>query len=140
VPSKLREEKEPAMNGQLTATRLLVNVRSASWKKKHTWDLVVIGASKTMILGVAVEEHAELEQWVRTVLDSRNHGAWREGGLITVAMMVLWILVDGELSELAQLDMNIGIMNDRLVLSHSPGIASSARFWSHQTGRIVVMT
>jgi hypothetical protein len=61
---------------------------------------VVVSTSKTVILGIAVEEHAELEQWIGTVFDSWDHGAGREGSLINVTMIVLWVLVDSKFAEL----------------------------------------
>jgi len=75
-------------------------VQSKSWETKNTWDLVVVSASKTMILGIAVEEHAELEQRVGTVFDSWDHSAGREGSLINVTMIVLWVLIDSEFAKL----------------------------------------
>jgi len=40
---------------------------------KHTWDLVVVDTN-SMVLGITVEEHAELQEHVRAVLDTWNHG------------------------------------------------------------------
>jgi len=54
----------------------------------------------TVVLGIAVEEHAELQQRVGRVLNTRNHGAWREGGLFDIAVVVLRVLVEHQAAEL----------------------------------------
>ena len=61
-------------------------------------DLVQIDAD-TVILGIAVEEHAELKQWVRAIFDARYHASRRECRLLDVAVIVLRILVEDQVSE-----------------------------------------
>jgi len=54
----------------------------------------------TVVLSIAIEEHAELKQWVRAVFDTRDHAAWRERGLLDVAVEVFRVLVQYQLVEL----------------------------------------
>ena len=49
-----------------------------------------------MILSIAIEEHAELKKWVGTVLDTWNHAARREGGLLNITVVVLGVLVENQ--------------------------------------------
>ncbi len=51
-------------------------------------DLVQVYAD-AVVLGVAVEEHAELEERVGTVFDSWDHAAGGEGGLFDITMV--WV-------------------------------------------------
>ena len=62
-------------------------------------DLVQVDAD-AVVLRVAVEEHAELQERVGGVLDTRDHGAGREGGLLDVAVVVLGVLVEDQAAEL----------------------------------------
>lgn len=59
--------------------------------------------ANAVILGIAVEEHAELQKRVRAVLNTGYHGARREGSLLDVAMEVLWVLVQDQAAELVHL-------------------------------------
>ena len=54
-------------------------------------------------LGVAVEEHAELEGLVGAFFDAGDHAAMGEGGLLDVAVVVLGGLVEGEAAEFLHL-------------------------------------
>lgn len=58
-----------------------------------------------VILCVTVEEHAELQQRIRAVLNSRHHASWREGGLFYVSVEVLGILIQDQLAKFMQLSM-----------------------------------
>lgn len=62
-------------------------------------DLVQIDTD-AVILGIAVEEHAELQQWVRAILDARYHASRGECRLLDVPVIILWVLVEDEVSEL----------------------------------------
>lgn len=57
-----------------------------------------------MILGVPVEEHAELQKRIWAIFDSWHHATWREGSLLYITMEVLWVLVQSELAEIVHLD------------------------------------
>ena len=59
-------------------------------------DLMQIDAD-TVILCIAVEEHAKLEQWVRAILDARYQASWGECRLLDVPVIVFWILVEDEI-------------------------------------------
>ena len=48
------------------------NTREQLWI--FTWYLVVIDAD-TVELRIPIEEHAELQQWIWTVLNAWNHGS-----------------------------------------------------------------
>ena len=61
-------------------------------------DLVQVNAD-TVVLGVAVEEHAELEQRVRAVFDAGDHASGGKGGLLDVAVVVFRVLVEDEVAE-----------------------------------------
>lgn len=65
-------------------------------------DLVQVHAD-AVILRVAVEKHAELEEWVGRVLDARDHTAGGKGGLFYVAVVVLWVFVEHQAAELMHL-------------------------------------
>jgi predicted transposase YbfD/YdcC len=56
--------------------------------------------ANAMVLRIAVEEHAELEQGVGAVLDARDHGAGGESGLLDIAVEVLRIFVKDEAAKL----------------------------------------
>ena len=56
-------------------------------------DLVQIHTD-AVVLSVAVEEHAELEQWVGRVFNAGDHAAGGEGGLLDVAVEVFRVLVE----------------------------------------------
>ena len=56
-----------------------------------------------VVLRVAVEEHAELEQRVGRVFDSRDHGAWGKGGLLNVAVVVFRVFVEDQAAEVVHL-------------------------------------
>jgi len=56
-----------------------------------------------VVLRVAVEEHAELEERVGTVFDAGDHAARGEGGLLDVAVEVLRVLVQDEFAEFVEL-------------------------------------
>ena len=64
--------------------------------------LVKINAD-AMILSIAVEEHAELEERVWTVLDTWHHAAGRKGGLFDIAMEILRVLIEDEATEFVHL-------------------------------------
>lgn len=49
---------------------------------------------------VAVEPHAVLEKRVGRVFDTRNHGARREGRLFDITVVVLWVLVQDQTTDL----------------------------------------
>ena len=67
-----------------------------------TRDLVVVRAD-TMKLRVTVEEHAELQERIRAVLNTWDHGTRREGSLIDISVIVFGILGDVEFAELLEL-------------------------------------
>ena len=56
-----------------------------------------------VILRIAIEEHAELEERVRRVLDTRDHAARGKGGLFYITVIVLRILVEHKAAELVHL-------------------------------------
>lgn len=57
----------------------------------------------TVELCVSIEEHAELQQWIRAVFDTWYHGTWREGSLVDISVVVLRILGHMQFAELLQL-------------------------------------
>ena len=56
-----------------------------------------------VILCIAIEEHAELKEWVRRVLDTRDHTARGKGGLFYITMIVLRVFVEHKAAELVHL-------------------------------------
>jgi hypothetical protein len=68
-----------------------------------TRDLVIVRGTETMVLCISIEEHPELKESVRAVLNARNHSSWRECSLVDIAMVVLWILIQVKLSKLLHL-------------------------------------
>jgi hypothetical protein len=56
-----------------------------------------------MVLGVPVEEHAELQKGVGAVFDAGDHATRGERGLLNVAVEVFRVLVENELAEFMQL-------------------------------------
>jgi hypothetical protein len=58
-----------------------------------TWNLMQIDPN-TVILDITVEEHAELQERIGTILDSGNHASRREGRLFNIAMEILRVLVE----------------------------------------------
>lgn len=60
-----------------------------------------------MILSVAVEEHTELEEWVRAIFNSRNHTARGEGSLFDVTMVVLRVLVEDKAAKFVHLQKRV---------------------------------
>ena len=64
--------------------------------------LVKIDAD-AMILSIAVEEHAELEERIWAVFNTWYHAARRKGGLFNIAMEVLGVLVEDEATKLVHL-------------------------------------
>lgn len=65
-------------------------------------DLVQIHAD-AVVLRVTVEEHAELEERVGRVLDTRDHTAGGKGGLLYITVIVLRVLVEHKPAELVHL-------------------------------------
>lgn len=61
-------------------------------------NLVQIDAD-AVVLRIAVEEHAELEEGVGRVFDAGDHAAGRESGLFDVAVEVLRVLVEHQAAE-----------------------------------------
>ena len=59
-------------------------------------DLVHIGAN-AMVLRITVEKHAELQERIRAVFDAWDHTAGGEGRLLNIAVVILWVLVQGKL-------------------------------------------
>ena len=53
-----------------------------------------------MVLRITVEKHAELQERIRAVFDAWNHAAGGEGRLLNVAVVILWILVQGQLPKI----------------------------------------
>lgn len=70
-------------------------------------DLVEVDTD-AVILGVSVEEHAELEKRVGRILNAGNHAAGGEGGLLDVAGEVLGILVEDEAAKLLERELVSG--------------------------------
>lgn len=70
-------------------------------------DLVQVDAD-AVVLRVAVEEHAELEEWVRRVFNTGDHGAGGKGGLLDVAVVVFWVLVQDEFAEVVHGELAAG--------------------------------
>jgi hypothetical protein len=58
--------------------------------------------TNAVILSITVEKHAELEKSVGAVLDTWNHGSGRECRLLDIAVVVLGVLVQDNLSELLE--------------------------------------
>ena len=56
-------------------------------------DLMQVDAD-AVVLGVAVEPASVLQQGVGRVFDSRYHGAWGEGGLFDVAVVIFGVFVE----------------------------------------------
>lgn len=65
-------------------------------------DLVQIDAD-AVILRVAIEEHTELEERVRRVLDPRDQAARGKGGLFHITVKILRILVEHKAAKLVHL-------------------------------------
>ena len=83
-----------------------------------------------VILRIAIEEHAKLQERVRRVLNTRNHAARGKGGLFYITVIVLRILVEHKTAELKHLrqsdpEHELGWANT-LETDHE------ARLWSHQ--------
>lgn len=55
--------------------------------------------ANTMVLGIAVEEHAELEQRIWRILDAWHHASRRKGGLLDITVEVFRVLVQNEPAE-----------------------------------------
>jgi len=68
----------------------------------RTWNLMQVDTN-SVVLSITVKEHAELQERIRAVLDSRNHTPWREGCLLDVSMEILRIFVQSQFSKLTQL-------------------------------------
>lgn len=56
-----------------------------------------------MILRIAVEEHTELKERVRTVFDAWDHASRRKRRLFDISVEVLWVPVQDEFAEFMQL-------------------------------------
>lgn len=65
-------------------------------------DLVQIHAD-AVVLRVTVEEHAELEERIGRVLDTRDHTAGGEGGLLYITVIVLRVFVEHKATKLVHL-------------------------------------
>ena len=65
-------------------------------------DLVQINTD-AVVLRVAVEEHAELKEWVGRILDTWHQAARGKSGLFYVAVIVLRVFVQHETAELVHL-------------------------------------
>lgn len=59
--------------------------------------------ANAVVLRVAVEEHPELEEGVRTVFDSGDHASWREGCLLDISVVIFGVFVEVQLAESVQL-------------------------------------
>lgn len=71
----------------------------------------------TVVLSITIKEHAELQQWIRTIFDTWDHAAWRERGLLDVTVEILGVFVQYELAELVH-----WILLARPHLGHVEGI------------------
>jgi len=49
--------------------------------------------AKAVILSITVQEHPELEEHVRTLLDTRDHTTGRESRFLYIAMVIFWIFI-----------------------------------------------
>lgn len=79
-------------------------MRAEEWlDPRLTWHLVQVDAD-SVVLRIAVEEHAKLQKRIGAVLDARNHAAWRTGRLLYIPVEVLGVFVQDQLAELVQLD------------------------------------
>lgn len=59
--------------------------------------------ANSVILRIAVEEHTELQQWVRAVFNAGDHAARGERRLFNITMEILGVLVEAEFTELMKL-------------------------------------
>lgn len=60
-----------------------------------------------MVLSVAVEEHAELKQGIGRILDTGNHAAGAEGGLLDITVIVFGVFVEDQSTKLVHLGMSV---------------------------------
>jgi hypothetical protein len=74
----------------------------------HTWYLVQVDPN-AMILCITVEKHPKLQEWVRAIFDTRDQTSRRKGCLFDIAVKIFGILVQYELSKLAQLSESISL-------------------------------
>ena len=63
------------------------------------WDLLVVNA-KSMTVGVWVREKSSLQHFIVRWLDAWHQVRGREGRLLDLCVIVLWVSVEGELSHL----------------------------------------
>lgn len=71
-------------------------------KRTVDGNLVEVDAD-SVILRIAVEEHAELQQGVRAVFNAGDHASRGECRLFNIAMEILGVLVEAEFTELLKL-------------------------------------
>lgn len=92
------------MNGQFTAFSVsTVRGLMSCPHEIPTGHLVEIDTD-SMILCVAVEEHAKLKERIGTVFDAGNHTARRECGLFNVSVEILRVPVKNEFAKFVQLN------------------------------------
>jgi hypothetical protein len=60
-------------------------------------NLLVVD-SQSVSVGVGVGEQSALQDGISTWLDTRYQVRWREGRLLNLGKVVLWVLVQGDLS------------------------------------------
>lgn len=91
-------------------TKLTVEIETTvvtGHKRAVDGDLVQIDAN-AMILGVAIEEHAELKQRVWRVFDARDHAPWGECGLFNITVIIFGVSVENQAAKLMHLEMLAG--------------------------------
>lgn len=96
-------------------------------------DLVQIHTD-AVVLRIAVEEHAELEECVGGVLDTWDHTAGGKGGLFYITVIVLRVLVEHQAAELVHLRQSV-LKGMSLKSVNVPGIDHAARLSLHQRDR-----
>lgn len=65
------------------------------------WNLLVVD-TQSVSVGVWVREQSGLQHWVSRWLHVWNSVTWREGSLLDISEVVLWVLVQNELTESSQ--------------------------------------
>jgi len=83
-------------DGEVTVS-LIVMKPGSVWAVN--WDLLIV-STESMSVGVWVGEESSLEHLVVGWFDSWDQMRWGEGGLLSLSVVVLWVSVQGHLSNL----------------------------------------
>ena len=84
-----------SVNSSSTISEVSMN-SSSVWAVN--WDLLVV-LSESISVGIWIREKSSLEHLIIGWLNSWNEVRWRESGLLDLGVIVLWVSIQGQLTD-----------------------------------------